>query len=243
MRLSWSEIRSRAAKFAEDHKEDAYEKGQTQTFYNDFFDVFGISRRQVATYERRVRNFTRDKQGFIDLFWPGTLIVEQKSFGLDLRKASNQALDYYDWLPEAERPRYILTCDFQTWDLIDLHEGREWRFRLADLKDNIEAFSFMVGLTPRLNRKQAPVNATASTLMGQLHGHCRRPASPVTTSNFCSSACCSSYSRTIPESSTTRISLRTFSNGALPTTAATWAAGLPNCLRYSIRPRTSGSRT
>ncbi len=169
MRLQWSEIRARAAEFAEQHKQARYEKGETQTFYNEFFDCFGVSRRQVATYEQRVRNLPGDKRGFIDLFWPGTLIVEQKSAGLDLRKASDQALDYYDWLPEAQRPRYILTCDFQRWHLLDLEEGREWRFLLSDLKDNVEAFAFILGVQPRLNRRQSPANAKASRLMGQLH--------------------------------------------------------------------------
>lgn len=169
MRLQWSEIRARAAEFAEAHKGARYEKGETQTFYNEFFDCFGVSRRQVATYEQRVRNLPGDKQGFIDLFWPATLIVEQKSAGLDLRKASTQALDYYDWLPEAQRPRYILTCDFQRWHLLDLEEGREWRFLLGDLKDNVEAFAFILGVQPRLNRRQSPANLKASRLMGQLH--------------------------------------------------------------------------
>jgi len=109
MRLQWSEIRARAAAFSETHKHARREHGETQTFYDEFFDCFGVNRRQVATYEQRVRNLPGDKQGFIDLFWPGVLIVEQKSAGLDLRVASNQALDYYDWLPDAQRPRYILT--------------------------------------------------------------------------------------------------------------------------------------
>lgn len=169
MRLQWSEIRARAAAFSENHKNARYEKGETQTFYNDFFDCFGVSRRQVAAYEQRVRNLPGDKQGFIDLFWPGTLIVEQKSAGLDLRKASDQALDYYDWLPEPQRPRYILTCDFQRWHLLDLEEGREWRFLLNDLKDHVEAFAFILGIQPRLNRRQSPANAKASQLMGHLH--------------------------------------------------------------------------
>jgi hypothetical protein len=169
MRLQWSEIRARAAAFAERHEHARYEKGETQTFYNEFFDCFGVSRRQVATYEQRVRNLPGDKQGFIDLFWPGNLIVEQKSAGLDLKKASNQALDYYDWLPERDRPRYILTCDFQRWHLLDLEEGREWRFLLGDLKENVEAFAFILGVQPRLNRRQSPANVKASQLMGRLH--------------------------------------------------------------------------
>jgi hypothetical protein len=169
MRLQWSEIRARAAAFAEAHKNARYEKGETQTFYNEFFDCYGVSRRQVANYEQRVRNLPGDKQGFIDLFWPATLIVEQKSAGLDLKKASDQALDYYDWLPEAQRPRYILACDFQRWHLLDLEGPREWRFPLSELKNNVEAFAFIIGIQPRLNRRQSPANAEASRLMGQLH--------------------------------------------------------------------------
>jgi hypothetical protein len=169
MLLQPSEIRARAAAFAERHKEARYEKGETHTFYNEFFECFGVDRKQVATYEHRVRNLPGDKQGFIDLFWPGTLIVEQKSAGLDLRRASDQAMDYFDWLSEDQRPRYILTCDFQRWHLLDLLEGREWRFLLADLKDRIDAFSFILGQVPRLNRRQSPANEKASRLMGHLH--------------------------------------------------------------------------
>ena len=83
MRLSWNEIRARAARFAEDWKDAAYEKGETQSFYNDFFNVFGIQRRTVASYEQHV-NMLDNQHGFIDLFWPGVLLVEQKSAGKDL---------------------------------------------------------------------------------------------------------------------------------------------------------------
>lgn len=52
MRLQWSEIRARSAAFADAHKNARYEKGETKTFHNEFFDCFGVSRRQVATYEQ-----------------------------------------------------------------------------------------------------------------------------------------------------------------------------------------------
>lgn len=170
MRLSWPEIRARAAKFSADHANDRYEKGQTQTFYNEFFACFGVDRKQVAVYEQRVKNLSGDKQGFIDLFMPGVLIVEQKSAGLDLRAASNQALDYYQALPEVQRPRYVLTCDFRNWRLVDLQEdGRQWNFKLADLKKHIEAFAFIVGVPQRQFRNQKPANPKASELLGKLH--------------------------------------------------------------------------
>lgn len=78
MRLSWNEIRSRAAAFSRDWEGEGYEKGQTQLFYRDFFEVFGVPVRRVAAFEEPVSNLG-DKRGFIDLFWRGMLLVEQKS--------------------------------------------------------------------------------------------------------------------------------------------------------------------
>jgi hypothetical protein len=170
MRLSWPEIRANAARFSEEWKGKGYEKGQTQTFYDEFFAIFGVPRKQVAVYEQRVKALDTSRTGgFIDLFWPGTLIVEQKSSGRDLTRAMSQALDYYDWLPEVQRPRYMMVCDFQRFELVDLETRYEWRFPLADLKRHVEAFGFIMGVQPRLFRNQSPVNRKASELMGRLH--------------------------------------------------------------------------
>src|SRR5690348_5254428 len=92
MRLSWNEIRARASRFAEEWKSAHYEKGETQTFYNEFFEVFGVTRRRVASYEEPVKGLWT-KRGFIDLFWKGVLLVEQKSAGRDLKRAKTQALE------------------------------------------------------------------------------------------------------------------------------------------------------
>ena len=122
MHESWNEIRARAARFAEDWKHAEYEKGETQTFYNEFFQVFGVSRRRVATYEEPVK-LLGDRRGFIDLFWKGVLLVEQKSAGRNLDRAKQQALEYFPGLKEHELPRYILVSDFQNFELYDLDEG------------------------------------------------------------------------------------------------------------------------
>ena len=55
MRLSWNEIRARAARFADEWRDAAYEKGETQSFYNEFFEIFGVRRRSVARYEEHVK--------------------------------------------------------------------------------------------------------------------------------------------------------------------------------------------
>ena len=70
MHLSWNEMCTRAASFTSEWKHAAYEKGETQSFYNDFFQIFGVRRRSVARYEEYVRKLD-DRFGFIDLFWPG----------------------------------------------------------------------------------------------------------------------------------------------------------------------------
>ena len=122
MRLSWNEIRARAARFSADYAGAHYEKGETQSFYNDFFEVFGTPRRKVASFEEPVKKLG-NKQGFIDLFWKGMLLVEHKSAGRDLSKAKTQAFNYFPGLKQAELPRYLLLCDFQTFELHDLEEG------------------------------------------------------------------------------------------------------------------------
>ncbi len=168
MRLSWNEIRARAAAFAEDWKDAAYEKGETQSFYNAFFDVFGVRRRNVARYEAHVAKLD-NRSGFIDLFWPGVLLVEQKSAGSDLQAAYEQAGGYFDALPDRERPRYILVSDFRTFELHDLDEREAVAFALADLPAHVEAFGFILGVQRRTFRDQDPANIKAAELVGRLH--------------------------------------------------------------------------
>ena len=168
MRLSWNEVRVRAASFAEEWRDAAYEKGETQSFYNDFFEVFDVRRRTVARYEEHVAKLD-NRWGFIDLFWPGVLIVEQKSAGRDLDKAYGQAGEYFDALPEADRPRYILVSDFQTFELRDLDERETVAFPLDELPSHVEAFGFILGVQRRTFRDQDPVNIRAAELVGRLH--------------------------------------------------------------------------
>ena len=168
MRLSWNEIRARAAAFADEWQDAHYEKGETQSFYNDFFHIFDVKRRSVAVYERRVAKLN-NKNGFIDLFMPTQLLVEQKSAGRDLTKARVQAEDYFLGLPEKERPRYILACNFQTFDLYDLAERTETSFALADLSDHVERFRFIMGSQKVAFKDQDPVNIKAAELVGKLH--------------------------------------------------------------------------
>jgi len=161
-------MRVRAAGFAREWAGETYEKGETQSFYNEFFEIFGVRRRTVARYEEHVRRLD-NTSGFIDLFWPGVLLAEQKSAGRDLTAARAQAGAYFDALPERDRPRYQLLCDFQTFELLDRSEREETRFALADLPKHVEKFGFIVGVQRRTFRDQDPVNIEASELVAHLH--------------------------------------------------------------------------
>ena len=168
MRLSWNEIRVRAAQFVKTWQDASYESGETQSFYNDFFDVFGVARRSVARYEEHVRKLD-NRAGYIDLFWPGVLLVEQKSSGRNLKRAYSQASEYFDALPERERPRYLLVSDFQSFELYDRDEARELAFTLDEFPNHVEKFGFIVGVQPRTFRDQDPVNVQAAEIVGALH--------------------------------------------------------------------------
>ena len=168
MRLSWNEVRVRAATFSEEWSSAVRETSETQSFYNAFFRVFGVERRSVARYEEHVAKLD-NSSGFIDLFWPGVLIVEQKSAGRNLKKAYGQAGEYFDALKERDRPRYILVSDFQTFELHDLDERTEVRFSLKDLPAHVEHFGFILGVQKRTFRDQDPANIKAAELVGRLH--------------------------------------------------------------------------
>ena len=168
MALSWNEIKKRALEFSEEYKDATKENAETQSFYNDFFNVFGISRRRVASFEEPVKKIG-DKKGRVDLFWKGMLLIEQKSSGKDLSKAKEQALSYFPNLKEYELPKYVLVSDFQNFELFDLEENIEVKFKLSELHKNVNHFGFIAGYTKRKFEDQAPVNIKAGELIADLH--------------------------------------------------------------------------
>ena len=139
----WKEIRRRADVFAHHWRDASRERSESQSFYNDFFEIFGVLRRSVAHYEEQARKL-HGKSGFTDLFWRGVLLVEQKSAGHDLDKALEQADDYFDGMQEEDRPRFILVSDFQNFELRDLDKRRRVTFRLEELPEHIKEFDFIL---------------------------------------------------------------------------------------------------
>ncbi|MCF7810022.1 N-6 DNA methylase [bacterium] len=168
MPLSWNEIRSRAVKFANEWKTESSEASEAQTFWNEFFNVFGITRRRVATFETKVHP-RPDKGGIIDLLWKGTLLVEHKSFGKDLDRAYQQAIDYFPGIEERDLPQYIIVSDFARLRLYDLDLKKTHEILLIDLPQHIELFAFIAGYENRSFGQEDPVNAKAAARLGELH--------------------------------------------------------------------------
>ena len=168
MALSWNEIKERAVTFSKEWEKDFNEKAEAKSFMDAFFNVFGINRRRVATFETNVKNET-GKQGFIDLLWKGKILIEFKSKGKDLDKAHDQAIGYFSGLKDNELPRYILVSDFANFRLYDLEENTQIEFQLKDLVNNVQAFGFIAGYEQKTYEDQDPVNIKAAELMGKLH--------------------------------------------------------------------------
>lgn len=168
MALSWNEIKNRAINFSKEWETEEREDAESQSFWNDFFNIFGISRKRVASFEEPVKKLG-EKRGKIDLFWKGNLLVEHKSKGKNLDKAYTQALDYFPGLKENELPKYILVSDFNTFRLYDLEEDTINEVNLNELYKKVSLFGFIAGYTKHKIIEEDPVNIKAAELMGKLH--------------------------------------------------------------------------
>ena len=176
MPLSWNEIKHRAIAFSNEWKDESREAAERQSYWNDFFNVFGINRRVVATFEEPVKKLS-GHWGSIDLLWPGTLLVEHKSGGEDLGKAHSQGMAYIRGLQDAGKskdcPRYLIVSDFQRIAIHDLEPedsaSPSFEFPLADLHKHIRHFFFMAGYKQRRQNPEDPANIEATEIMCDLH--------------------------------------------------------------------------
>ncbi len=168
MALNWNEIKDRALAFSKEWQGTTNEEADAKPFLDAFFDVFGISRKKVGTFEHRVKKLS-EADGYIDLLWKGVILIEMKSRDKDLDKAFQQAIDYTHGLKEHELPKYILVCDFETFRLHDLEERNLIEFKLNELVSNVHHFGYLIGYQKKVYKEQDPANIKAAELMGKLH--------------------------------------------------------------------------
>jgi hypothetical protein len=172
MPLSWNEIRSRAVAFSKEWAGESREQAEAKTFWDEFFRVFGLARRHLASFEEPVKNLGGN-YGFIDLFWKGVLLVEHKSRGKELGKAHAQAMDYIQSLQREGRgdevPRYVIVSDFARIALHDLEEDVTVEFPLAEFHQCVNRFGFIPGYKQHKLEAEDPINIRAVQIMGDLH--------------------------------------------------------------------------
>ncbi len=166
--LTQAEIRNNAITFVHEWKHETRERAESQTFWNEFLEIFGVKRRKVAVFEKAVKK-TNKNTGAIDLFWRGVLLAEHKSRGQNLDKATSQAFEYLENLNENELPQCVIISDFANFRLFDLETNEEHSFKLEDLPNNIHLFGFISGYTKRTYKDQDPVNIAVAEKMGELH--------------------------------------------------------------------------
>lgn len=168
MPISWNEIKDRALQFSQEWAAESAEDAEGKSFLDDFFQVFGVPHRRVASFEQRV-NKADGRSGFIDLLWKGVLLIEQKSRGKDLTRAYAQAIDYFSGLKDCDLPRYILVCNFSHFRLYDLEAATQHEFALSELYQNVHFFGFIAGYKTTAYQEQDLVNIRAAEAMGKLH--------------------------------------------------------------------------
>ena len=130
MPLSWNETAPALLRFAEEWKTAHYEKGGDAKLFNEFLRwVAGGAR--TLPYEQKGQQAYK-QYWFIDLFWLGQLLIEQKSAGITFTKARDCHRLFFN-LKEQEKPWYILLSDFRilTFDLETREETSFCPFRSA----------------------------------------------------------------------------------------------------------------
>lgn len=169
---SWNEIRREASRFALEWKDARSESAEKQTFWNEFFAIFGITRRNFVRFEKAVEKLD-GAMGFIDAFWPGEVIVEHKSRDEDLTKARGQALDYLNGVPQHELPKQLVVSDFANFLVVDFETGDELGFPLEELPSQVELFARFAGYRKRGFVPEDEISVKAARLMGRLHDQLR----------------------------------------------------------------------
>ena len=177
-----TEQRAAAKAFAEYWKDRGYEKGESQPFWLSLLrDVLGVEApEKFITFEEQVR---LDHTSFIDGFIPAThVLIEQKGRNKDLRKPIKQsdgtlltpfqqAQRYSAVLPYSQRPRWIITCNFEEFLVYDMEKpnGEPEQIFVKDLAKEYYRLMFLVDTGDDNIRREMEVSIQAGNLVGILY--------------------------------------------------------------------------
>ena len=180
--MNQKERKTSAKKFAEYWKDKGYEKGESQAFWLSLLrDVYEVEQpEKFITFEEQVK---LDHTSFIDGYINAThVMIEQKSFGKDLRKAIRQsdgtylspfqqAKRYSAELPYDNRPRWIITCNFSEFLVYDMNNpnSEPEQIFLKDLPKEYYRLQFLVDTGNDSIKKEMEVSLKAGELVGRLY--------------------------------------------------------------------------
>ena len=182
MNKTEKQIAAAAGRFAKRWAGKGYEKGQSQVFWLELLtEVFGIEEPStIISFEDQVQ---LDHTSFIDGYIDRThTMIEQKSLGKDLRapiKQSDgkeltpfqQAQRYSAGLPYSKRPRWIVTCNFETFLVYDMEhpKGEPFEIQLADLGKEYYRLRFLVETNADHLDREMQVSMQAGVIVGKLY--------------------------------------------------------------------------
>ena len=175
--------RKKAAKaFAEYWKDRGDEKSDSQSFWLALVrDVLGVTEpEKFILFEERVK---LDHTSFIDGHIPSThVLIEQKKKGLNLRSPIRQsdgtllnpfqqAQRYSAALPYSQRPRWIITCNFEEFLIYDMEKptGEPESILLKDLSKEYYRLQFLVEEKNELLHREEQISSQAGELVGKLY--------------------------------------------------------------------------
>ena len=176
------EKRNAAARFAADWKGRGDEKQETQAFWLALLQkVYGVEEpEKYISFELPVK---LDHTSFIDGYIESTrVLIEQKGRDIDLRKGYKQsdgsmltpfgqARRYAGYLPYNQVPRWIVVCNFQTFEIHDMNRPNDEPevLQLADLEKEFHRLEFLVDTGKEHIKKEMEVSLQAGELVGVLY--------------------------------------------------------------------------
>lgn len=180
-----SNIAASVAAFVSRWTGKGYEKGETQRFWLDLIgSVFGVQNpMSFMEFEVPVKTILKEKgSDFIDAYIPSTkVLIEQKGSHVDLSVKARQsdgteltpyqqARRYASGLPVSMAPRWIVVCNFVSFEVHDMEKPSEAPqvVKLADLEKEYYRLSFLVDDTAVHTKKEVEVSMAAGSIIGEI---------------------------------------------------------------------------
>ena len=168
--VDWKVIEQKAIEFSKNWNTATNEKQQAQSFMIEFYRVFGVDIIRANTFEYKAVT-DGHRNGFMDSFWKGRILIEMKSRGCSLDKAYYQAKDYaFTIQSDEDLPKFIMVCDFESVRLYNMTTGQQWDFKVKDLRKHVRKFSILTDNASKFDFVvDRELNTQAAYKMAKLH--------------------------------------------------------------------------